>query len=226
MSAMYETKLYFMEALNYTEPLSYAEWLNIPHEYKSAVLYVQFYPEISLAWEKCKSFYTPEENAVETMMQYLEKNVPILIKEPKRFRPNYIYRVAYNCLYCICHDIKIDRQRWENETSNIVEHDGEQLDLFDTVIRRWSFEDDVDVATFWCTIESMGPEVCKVINHLLNGAPLKKVSPRNKSYKDDPLRDIEVTVEEAERIIEQLKDKLAKYRKVTRDGRYCSISFE
>lgn len=214
-NAFYETRNLFRSYTGYTRPLSYNDWLLVADSDKAAVLYVQFFDEITLAWNKTKSFYALEEDAVSTVLQYLSKNVPILINDPKRFTSAYIYRVAYNCLYCISHDIKRDRERYENETSNIVICGEDVLDLFDTVI---THDDEIDVRAarteFWRVIETMGPETEKVINHILNGESLGKVSKRNKAYEADPLRDVSVTADKMEAVIEELKVKLDRFRNV------------
>lgn len=135
MSEFAKTLELFRNYTHYTTPLSYSDWMAIPEDHKAAVLYVQFYEQITLAWHKVKSFYTLEEDGVETVIQYLIKNVPIIEEDGKRFKSGYIYRVAYNCLYCICHDYKYERERFENECSNIqVLSDDSVVDLFDTVV--------------------------------------------------------------------------------------------
>lgn len=214
-NAFNETRNLFRTYLNYTGPLSYEQWLATADDSKAAVLFVQFFDQITLAWYKTKSFFVLEEDGVYTMLQYLTKNVPIIKENPKRFTPNYIYRVAYNCLYCISHDIKRDIERYERETSNIIFNGEDELNLFDTVPAtdpdindRWT------QAHFWAIIETMGPATQKVVNHLINGDPLTKVGKRSKSYATDPLRDIEVTLEEMEVIVEELKTKLAAFKNV------------
>ena len=122
----------FRQFLHSSDPISWEDWCNLPHDYKSASLYVQFYDQITLAWYKAKCLYGEDEEGVETVLQYLEKNVPIIEKSKNKYTPQYIYRVAYNCLYCICHDRKIDQDRYALEMSNlVVTGDGDELDLFD-----------------------------------------------------------------------------------------------
>lgn len=210
-NAFSETRNLFISGTGYTRPLSYEEWLIVPQEHKAAVLFVQFYEQITLAWYKTKSFFVLEEDGVSTMLQYLVKNVPIIEKDPKRFKPSYIYKVAYNCLYCISHDIKRDIERFENEVSNIVYCGEDQLDLFDTVVSNSDIYDEISREEFWRVIENMGLKTQKVINHLLNGEPLNKLGSRTKTYEGDPLRDIAVSVEEMEAILAELRVKLAKY---------------
>ena len=191
--------------------MSYEEWMIVPQEHKAAVLFVQYYNEITLAWFKTKSFFVLEEDGVSTMLQYLVKNVPIIENDPKRFKSGYIYKVAYNCLYCISHDIKRDIERYENEVSNIVTSGEDQLDLFDTVSSSQDIDDILAKEEFWKIIENMGLKTQKVINHILNGESLDKVSRRSSKYASDPLRDISVSLDEMEEIISQLRVKLAKF---------------
>ena len=129
----YETRSLFTNYLGYSKPLSYDEWNTLPSEDKAAALFVQFFDEITYAWYKQDTFlrYSTDEDGVSTVLQYLQKNVPILEGNPKKFTAAYIYRVAYNCLYCICHDIKSAKERVEKEMSNIVEGPDGPMNLFD-----------------------------------------------------------------------------------------------
>lgn len=151
------TRRMFINYLQYRQPFSYAEWNELDEDHKAAALFVQFYDQIVLAWYKTKSYYTLEEDAVECALQYLVKNVPVIEKHPERFSASYIYKVAYNCLYCICHDIKRDRDRWELEVSNIVETEsGDTVDLFDTAVDEDPIGDGVKQTAFWNTIKELG----------------------------------------------------------------------
>ena len=79
----------------------YECWFAIPQDLKAAALYVHFYPQITLAWNKCKRDYVEEETAVSTMLQYLLKNVPRIECQRNRYSPQYIYQIAFNALYCL-----------------------------------------------------------------------------------------------------------------------------
>lgn len=174
----YETKVMFRDALGIYESLSYEEWLAFEPQDKAAALYVNFYSQITFAWYKCRSFYGLEEDGVSTVLQYLQKNVPIIENDERRFTPNYIYRVAYNCMYCICHDIKRDRERWENETSNIVSvGENEEVNLFDTVKTESFeslFENEVVRIHFWKVVESLGDDVVTFVDGILSGTTVPK----------------------------------------------------
>lgn len=185
----YETRELFKNYTGYTKPLTYDEWVSIPDDQKAAVLYVQFYEQITLAWQKTKSFYTLQEDAVSTVLQYLIKNVPLLVAEPSRFRAPYIYRVAYNCLYCICHDIKRDRERFERECSNICKVGDDELDLFDTIVGVECMVDVMNREKLWQIIMTQSEDTQLVVYNIIDGTPLP-----------------EEVEEEKHNIIAQLKD--------------------
>lgn len=214
MGAFYETKKNFIEVLSWNGTIGWDEWMTLSKDKKAAALYLNFYNPIMTAWNKVKSFYTAEEDGVSTMLQYLVKNTPILEKDSKKYTERYIYRVAFNCLYCICHDIKSTRETWENEVFDAVDTvDGESISLFSYVAAKPDRDEDAE--EFWGFLESMGPETMKVVYSLINqDYKLNKLSRNNKRYNADPLRDIEVTVEKAEEIVEELKVKLAQFKEL------------
>lgn len=214
MNAFYDTKTLFVGTLNFTEQLSYEDWMKINPDYKAAALFVNYFTQIYGAWNKCKSFYTPEEDGVSTVLQYLQKNVPVIENDPKRYSPAYIYRVAYNCLYCVCHDLKKPRDAWENETSNIIGCGEDELDLFDLAVDvvEGDMASKLTKIKFWKIIKSLDPKATKVLNHILNGEPLEAVSKCSKKYKADPLRDVEVKLEEVETIMNDIRGLLAAFK--------------
>lgn len=169
------TRNLFIGYLSYTKPLSYSEWLSLDDSDKAAALYVQFYEQITLAWFTAKKNYGDEDEAVETIMQYLEKNVPIIKNSPSRFTSNYMYRVAYNCLSCICYSRKFIEDRLKYEVSNIqFGPDGNEYDIFehhsnnsDTTVNDYLKEE------LWDTIEELAQEdarVLDVVELLINGS--------------------------------------------------------
>lgn len=128
------TRELFISYLNYTSPVSYEQWLETADDSKAAVLFVQFYDQITLAWFKLKSIYSTEADGVAEVLQYLQKNVPYIVSDSNRFTPSYIYKISYNCLYCLCRDPNRYKAAYENETTSIVAGpDGEELDLLDLV---------------------------------------------------------------------------------------------
>lgn len=215
-TAFYETRNLMRSYTGYIKPLSYDEWTNVPDNQKSAVLFVQFFNPIVKAWEKANNFgFIPSEDGVSVVLQYLEKNVSVILNDPKRFTPQYIYRVAYNCMYCICHDLQRVKDMWEHEVPNIVSSDGEELDLFDTVVSDSDASKEAFSSllskNFWSVLGDIDKKTEKILNYLLSKDPkdLKKKSKRAKDYAADPLRDIEVSLDEVEAKVEELKEKLS-----------------
>lgn len=138
----------------------------------------------------------------------------IIDSNPEKFSPRYIYRIAYNCLYCICgHDRKCDKDRINNETSPVLSFDGEEISVFDFVADTHGAASDQSEANafeaeFWSIIENAGLPAEKVMRYLLsnNKSDLKALTTRCKQYKLDPLRDVEVSLDAVDDIIEQLRE--------------------
>lgn len=216
LSAFYETRNLFIELTQWHTQLSYEEWSNSPHDHKAALLFVNFFSKMIQAWDKANRFdFIDGEDGVSIVLQYLEKNVAKIEAEPKKFSEAYIYKVAYNCMYCICHDLKSVKDRWENETSSVTVYEGEELSVFDKIAdNRGSAEEELlsisEQKEFWSIVEDADPKCQKVINYLLTSDPamLKKLTKGNKLYEKDPLRDIKVSLEEADEIIADIKDRL------------------
>lgn len=192
----YETRKIFREYLQFTKPYTYEEWLALPEDHKCAALYVQFFDEIILAWYNSKSFYACDQEGVETICQYLSKNVPILKSNPKRFTPNYIYRVAYNCLYCISHDRLIDKQRYYLNRSNYITSGSDTFDLFDILVIDDNAEAGYDIdkrkviQLFWEMIDS-DKDIQALVESILNSKRL----PFKSKKKAEVLEKLKVKLE-------------------------------
>ena len=261
--AFYDTRNLLINILNYTEPLSYEEWKAKPDELKAAFLFVQFYREIILAWDKADSLdFGDDSEGVSTILQYLEKQVSTLQyfckddptkkalaefrrqnpegyivvekrmidEDPTRFSGGYIYRVAYNCLYCITgHDRKRDKEKMNNETSSIIIHNGEELNVFDSFVDADSsiesvLEKNLLETEFWSIIEDSGAPAQKVMRYLLSHdvEDLKAHSSRSKRYKNDPLRDIEVSIDTVQGILDELREKFLSLPSSSSCGEYIA----
>lgn len=210
----YQTKVRFRESTNYESPLTYEEWMAAPDECKAAILYVQFYDQITLAWMKTKSVFTDINDGVSEILQYLNKNVEKIKKDGKRFTPNYIYRVAYNCLSCLSWNDPVYNHRcrtYQNECSNIVSYGDTELNLFDTIIDDYS-DDKFDFegrrsyllnsTKMWDIIEDMGKKAKLVVAKLLG----------ENSYTPKELNS--VSEEETAEILAELRVRLADFVKV------------
>lgn len=185
MNTFYETKKLFTDYIQYTKPLSYVQWLALNDDHKAAALYVQFFNEILLAWNKAKSYDGDDDEAVETVLQYLIKNTEILKKNPDRFKASYIYRVAYNCLYCICHDRKCDKERREFEIPAIqCDDDGDEYNMLDTFVTNGdSVECALDAQLFWAIVEDLDVDSKALIEIILKRGKL----PTNMSAKNQKI---------------------------------------
>lgn len=174
MNTFYETKKLFTDYIQYTKPLSYVQWLALNDDHKAAALYVQFFNEIILAWNKAKSYDGDDDEAVETVLQYLIKNTEIIKKNPDRFKASYIYRVAYNCLYCICHDRKCDKERREFEISAIqCDSQGDEFNLLDAFIRDSdNVEYEMDKHLFWAIIEDLDVDSKTFVDNIIKDGKL------------------------------------------------------
>lgn len=164
------TRNLFSEYINYNRPMTYDEWMTTPDDLKAAVLFVQFYEQITLAWYKNNTDYISDADAVETVIQYLSKNVDIIKNNPNRFEKSYIFTVCSNCLGCLVRSGSL-KSRYDNEC-NISELPGfdDGHDIFDTVLGS-SVDESYDVddrrKAFWDLIESKGRETIVVVAELL-----------------------------------------------------------
>lgn len=242
MSQFFATKKMFANIIgidNDDESLSYESWMDIPDSYKSAALFVNFYPHIKAAWGSAKGDGVDEEDGIETALQYLEKNVEKIKANRNRYNGKYIYTVAWNSIGCL-RRTKAAQLKPRFEVSNITEgRDKEELDLFDTIVDiNHNVEIDVvadaDREEFWATIEelfvpkdekgnltddSKAVKKChmyeKVIYYLLNGESLGKAREKViNENPDNPLLPVSVSRRDFERIIKDLRVKLEKYKEV------------
>lgn len=172
---MYEefenAKKMLREATGYRQAYTFDEWKNEDPEKQAAILFIQYFPEITLAWTKAKSYDGDECEAVSIALQYLQKNVKKIMEDPKRFKASYIYRVAYNCLYCICHDRLCDKNRREYEVFALQKDDeGEVYSLLDSYIQEDGDAESVCIREwFWEEIQSMGEDVIQLVENLISG---------------------------------------------------------
>ena len=177
----YETRKLFIPYVNYKYPLTYDEWLSLSEDKKAAHLYCQFFSQIVSAWYKAKSFYADEQEGVETVLQYIIKNVPKIEEDYRRFSAPYMYRMSYNCLYCISHDRLRDKWRYENEVSNNqISSDGKEIDLFDFCASydTYRIEDDETEHElqnwFWRVVESCDKRAKTLAEDLCDGKKVLK----------------------------------------------------
>jgi len=166
-----KTRDMFKDYLGYTEPMSYVDWLSIPSDHKAAVLFVQFYEQITLAWYKLYRDYVPETDIVEVVMQYLCKNVAKIEDHPERFSESYIYTVVYNCIGCLTNRNSKFKTISDNECiASCIPGMDETTSIFDLVPSYHDTESqntDSFRESFWRIIESKGHETIVVVSELL-----------------------------------------------------------
>lgn len=186
MQSFFDTYNCMRSFTNYIEPRSYDEWYYLPEDHKAAVLFVQYFDEILLAWSKATTNHTfrgDDEEAVETALQYLIKNVPILNKDKNKFNARYIYRVMYNCMYCIVHDRL--RDKFEREcviSTTCVNDNGDEIDLFDYVIDYTQDPAKVYQANcFWNLLENLDTDAKALADKIIKSGKLpKRMGPETK----------------------------------------------
>lgn len=161
-SQFYKTYQIYRNYVGYTKPLTYRQWLRLDDRLKVGALYCQFYNEITLAWYKVYTKWSIEEEGVECINQYLEKNVEKIKASKKRFDPRYIYKVAYNCLYCVCIDPSRNKDRYFAETSENFSSGEDELSWFDLVGDNVSLEDESISVKIQAAFESL-PEWVDIV---------------------------------------------------------------
>ena len=166
-----ETKNHFIAATDCSYPLEYTDWLVLNDNLKVAALFVNFYKQITLAWEKAKSEFIDEEDGISTVMQYLLKNVPIIVSDSKKYTPAYVYKIAYNCMGCL-RRVQREQDRYSCTTSQYAVVNDVELDLFDTVVDSSDIVDKIHTKEFWSLIEDIDEDSKSVIEQILNGSRL------------------------------------------------------
>lgn len=161
------TKTRFMESLSFIKafPITYEYWMTLDDDFKAAALYLNFYPQIILAWQNETDYYLEEEDCLSTMMQYLIKNVDKLKEDRKRWTRGYIYTCMKNAVIGI-RRIKKNREFSDNTQSNIFNLDDGEHDLYDII------EDEKDCFRdfrFWNIIDHLDDDMKAYVSHLIYG---------------------------------------------------------
>lgn len=135
MSQFLDTYKMFNEYLDTTLPISYEEFYNLPEEKRAAALYVNFYREINIAWSSFTAPHIYEEDALDTVIQYLDKNAKLMINDPKRYTAKYVYRVVHNCLHCLCVNVQKTKDRYKKEISmSLYDDNDNEMNIIDFAI--------------------------------------------------------------------------------------------
>lgn len=159
-------------------PISYQTWMTIDDDLKCAALYVNFYPQIILAWQNLKTYYLEDEECVSIIIQYLIKNVDKIKEDPKRFTTGYIYTVAYRSIQGI-RRVDGTKNYYDSYQSRWIETADGERDLFDTL------EDRVDCfknTKMQKIIMDMDDNTKALISHLVFGT---KISAKIRKKEDE-----------------------------------------
>lgn len=191
-------------------PITFDEWSALDDDLKGAALYINFYPQIVLAWSKFDNSPCDTETIVSDFLMTLVKNVDKIKEAPKRYAPGYIYTLANRSFLCMVRQPKYNRI-YESEISNEVSTTTDDIiDLFDLVPHE---DEPYEVVqhreALWAIIRGMGPKAEKVVNHLINGEPLTRARKTANLRDLDPLADVSVSAEEYPAIISQISEKIA-----------------
>lgn len=214
-----QTRNMFRDYLSgYSKNPTFIEWNNANEDDKASLLFVTFFNEITLAWDKavvsCGVVYVSQEDGVSTVLQYLMKNVSKISEDEKRYTSKYIYQVCYNCLLSLWRTRGTERQRCGCEISNEYSDGGVSVNLWDLVP---SEDDDIETQqtkeAIWMIIRHMGPKAEKVVNHIINpDDTLHKISQSSSERPIDRLADISVSKKEYEEIVAELRFQLTPYK--------------
>ena len=209
------TRNMFASYVGYNKPLSYDEWMSTSDDHKAAVLYCQFFDQITLAWFKFVNAYAVEQDGVDEVLKYLDKNVSIIKGDSNRFTPAYIFTVCYNCLYCLCLKDNKHTRAYNNECvdSNLPGY-AEDVNVFDTFTSEDAFEAaerDRQRELIWDLVASKGREAEIVVSELIGddldyGSFLKTGKARRFSKRAHD----KITDERRAEIIADLKEELTK----------------
>lgn len=174
MSTFQESYIRFEEAIPREFPMTYDDWLDCPDNYKAAALYVNFYDQITFAWYKVKTVYHNDEDAVSYILQYLCKNVPIIISNPGRYTERYIYRVAYNCFTCILYGPKRDRITSEVSNLQYTNSTDKEVNLFDFIQHPSNIEQQYLNAEIWRALGKLESSVLEFVEDIINRGAIPK----------------------------------------------------
>lgn len=208
INAFREARNCFAEGTQFISNLTFQEWSEKPEDLKAAILFVQFYNEVTMAWYKTAERYpfVDEEDSLAIIMQYLQKQVDRNLMTEDKFNSAYIYQVAWNASSGLGWTQR-DQNRYANEVSEVVQTAEGEVSLYDTAVDSQSgdFDSILRDKEMMAIIANMGDKTQKVLNYLLNEESLRKVSTRNKTHDIDPLADVSVKNDEVEEIINEIK---------------------
>ena len=174
------TCLMFSNYLGFRNRLSYTDWVSLPKDSKVPALFVGFYDEIKLANFKRHRNYSDDTLSVETVIQYLTKNVPMIEADSSRYNPKYIYRVAYNCIGSLwCEGSAAHRAYHHSIDHYVAGNDDELISRLDFIPDNANVEiiveldEELSREAFWRIVDSLDLHTRTFIQNILIGTPCR-----------------------------------------------------
>lgn len=173
-----ETKKRFEASTpNVIYPITYQEWLTLPHEFKASALFVTFFEQMLLAAKKFSSPNIVQEDVISALMFKLIQVVDTVQKDAKKYTTAYLYTIAKNALIDYNRVIS-NKNYWENTQSNIQvnsnDMDDTEYDIFDSLCTPDSEQDPLMLKSIAETgrklmilLNSNNDTIIKVIEYLL-----------------------------------------------------------
>lgn len=170
------------EYLQFTDALSYAEWSEAPDADKAALLFLQFYDQIYLAWGNIKYRNTYEDSAVSEAMRmclYLcglsvghGKAADVKISA-KTYNPGYMYMAMYRAFTSLNCSRGESRSTYQPKNSRIAVYYQYQtigtteVDLLQDVPAYDNPETELDRQEFWRIVDSQGKDASAIARRVV-----------------------------------------------------------
>jgi hypothetical protein len=150
-----QTRQMFSEYTGVSSPISYEDWVQQSEDMKAAILFVNFYEQITFAWFKTANEHLYEEYGVDEAVSICSKLCGASFKRiqsntntksvmtPDTFKPSYIYRVMKNAFDCLTYTKNITKfdyipdceyapkNRIDNRSQYFTDASGVEQDIFD-----------------------------------------------------------------------------------------------
>jgi len=180
MGAFRDTKDFFATLIVHQFPMDYEQWCSISEDKQAAALFVNFFHEIEMAWNRCRNIYTEEEDAVHVLIASLMHNTPIIRDNPSRYSGAYMYRVAYNSILGLTRNYKTAKARLENTICSTVfdcDNEGSDVNGFDTLSDMNAINDPESEframqSEIWNVIANLDEDQTALVDNILSGAKL------------------------------------------------------
>ena len=190
LSGFKKTFNMFKEFTELSRTISYQEWAERPFDERVAIILVNFYDQIQLAWYKHRGEHTWEEEGVEEAMLMCSKLCGLSLKQPtlekavckctineSSYNPRYIYSIFVNAFKSLNYETTRVRSDYQHpkaiERGDIqvtgqyfIDVNGVEQDVFNHVSNDGDMEDELIRSEMWDLIESSDDVTKDVIDKL------------------------------------------------------------